>query len=97
MFNFFKSIIQKIKDKLQARYQQKMIKEISENMTPVAGTIIYLERYTKGKFKYKVLVKSAANQTVMVKVKKKDKINLKQGDRVHGYYDKERTALLEVA
>lgn len=97
MFGFIKSFIQKIKDKLQARYQQKMIKEISENMTPVVGTIIYLEKYTKGKFKYKILVKSAANQTVMLKVKKKDKINLKQGDRVHGYYDKDRTALLEVA
>lgn len=97
MFSYIKSIIQKIKDKLQARYQQKMIKEISENMTPVAGTIIYLEKYAKGKYKYKVLVKSAANQTVMLKVKKKDKVNLKQGDRVHGYYDKERTAMLEVA
>ncbi|AQS58781.1 hypothetical protein [Desulforamulus ferrireducens] len=97
MLGFIKSFIQKIKDKLQARYQQKMIKEISENMTPVTGTIIYLEKYTKGKYKYKILVKSTANQTVMLKIKKKDKIILKQGDRVHGYYDKERTALLEVA
>lgn len=95
MLGFFKNLIEKIKAKLQARYQQKMIKEISENMTPVAGTIIFLEKYKKGKFKYKILVKAAANHTVMLKVK--NKIELKQGDRVMAYYDKDRIALVEVA
>lgn len=95
MLSFFKNIIEKIKQKLVARYQQKMIKEISENMTPVSGTIIYLEKYKKGKFKYKIVVKAGANHTLMLKVK--NKVNLKQGDRIHGYYDKERIALVEVA
>lgn len=95
MLSFFKNIIEKIKQKLAARYQQKMIKEISENMTPVSGTIIYLEKYKKGKFKYKIVVKAGANHTLMLKVK--NKVNLKQGDKIHGYYDKERTALVEVA
>lgn len=95
MFSFFKSLIEKIKAKLQRRYEQKMIKEISENMTPVSGTIVFLEPFKKGKYKYKILVKAGANQTVMLKVK--NKVKLKQGDRVHGYYDKERIALIEVA
>ncbi|ABO49910.1 hypothetical protein Dred_1380 [Desulforamulus reducens MI-1] len=95
MISFFKLLIAKIKAKIQQRYEQKMIKEISENMTPVSGMIIYLEQFKKGKFKYKILVKAGANKTVMLKVK--NKIRLKQGDRVHGYYDKDRIALIEVA
>ncbi|GAB6181526.1 hypothetical protein JCM14036_28450 [Desulfotomaculum defluvii] len=95
MISFLKALIEKIKAKLQRRYEKRMIKEISENMTPVSGTIVFIEPFKKGKFKYKILVKAGANQTVMLKVK--NKIRLKQGDRVHGYYDKDRIALIEVA
>ncbi|MEG6521756.1 hypothetical protein [Desulfotomaculum sp. 1211_IL3151] len=95
MFSFFKSLIEKIKGKLQRRYEQKMMKEISENMTPVSGTIVFLEPFKKGKYKYKILVKAGANQTFMLKVK--NKVKLKQGDRVQGFYDKDRIALIEVA
>lgn len=95
MISFFKSLIAKIKAKLQERAYKKAIKEISENMTPVTGTIIFLEQYKKGKFKYKIVVKASANKTVMLRVR--NKVKLKQGDRIHGYYDKDRIAMVEVA
>ncbi|AEF93331.1 hypothetical protein Desca_0438 [Desulfotomaculum nigrificans CO-1-SRB] len=92
MIQFFKSLIAKIKEKLIRR----MAKTITENMTPVKGTIIYLERYPKGKVKYKIIIKNETNRTLMLKVK--NKVTLKQGDRIQGYYSKEdKTALIQVA
>jgi len=92
LITFFKSLITKIKEK----FTKRVAKSIAENMTPVYGTIIYLEKYSKGKFQYKIIVRDTNNRTVMLMVK--NKVNLKKGDRIEGYFSKEdRTALIQVA